>query len=170
VAGRKFDLACLLQKPLLPGWVADKSGRPVMYSISSKDKRGHRMLLPLGSINDFSSYKGFGLGMIVEIMAGQLSFADGFADFARSRLGHIFVALNISAFGDASLFKANMDSMLAKVCATKPVDPHARVWYAGLRQSENERERLASGIPLHSSVVKRLEEIASRLGIAYDLA
>lgn len=170
IAGKKFELAALLNKALLPGWIAEKDGRPRMVSSPPSKEALRRMLLPLGSTNELSSYKGFGLGMIVEILAGQLSFAEGFPDFRPWRTGHFFAAVNIGAFGEVSAFKAHMDSMLAKVCATKPVDSDARVWYAGLRQHENECERLAAGIPLHVTVVQWLRDTAARLGISFDLA
>jgi L-2-hydroxycarboxylate dehydrogenase (NAD+) len=170
VAGTKLKIARLIKKSLLAGWVSDRDGRPRMFPSEPYGQNERRMMLPLGSTNELSSYKGFGLGMVVEILAGQLSFAEGFADLRSSRLAHFFAALNIEAFGDVDEFKAHMDSMLAKICASKPMHPEGRVWYAGLRQSENERERRTHGIPLHTTVVGWLKETASGLGIPFDLA
>ena len=169
VAGTKLKLARVLNKPLLAGWTSDRDGRPRMFPAPPYGQGDKTMMLPLGSTNALSSYKGFGLGMVVEILAGQLSFAEGFADLRSSRLAHFFAALNVDAFGDVDEFKANMDSMLAKICASKPLQPGGKVWYAGLRQSENERERRTMGIPLHSTVVKWLKETAFGLGVPFNL-
>src|SRR5207248_2642095 len=66
-------------------------------------------MLPLGSPT--AGHKGFGLSMIVDVLAGVLT-GSGFALGANSldaNIGHFFWALDITAFGSRDEFLARVD-------------------------------------------------------------
>lgn len=58
----------LLKKQAIPkGWALDKHGKPTTDPAAFLDDG---VLMPLGGVELHSGYKGFGLGMMVEIFCG----------------------------------------------------------------------------------------------------
>ena len=160
VAGGKLNLAKRLGTNLLPGWIADERGVPIMTEgpIPAKYFR-----LPLGSTREFGSHKGYGFSMMVVVMGAMLA-GRGMSDGGEGGSAHHFAAYNISAFTELETFKKNMDTALRTLRETKPAPGHDRVVYAGLLAYEEEQRRRANGIPLHRDVVKYLDGIASEMG------
>ena len=171
IAGNKIGLARRLDKPMLPGWVAKDDGTPDMDGGSAAEFAAGsvRMQLPLGSTRELGSHKGYSLGVIVDVLCGQLSFAPGFAALANNRRGHFVAAYDVAAFGDVAEFKRNMDGMLEGLRDTKPAPGHDRVYYAGLPEYETEIERRRDGIPLHPEVVEWFRGICAELSIPFTL-
>src|SRR5918996_4983867 len=60
IAGNKVRLAARVGAPLLPGWVADKEGNPIMDETPASE-RGQFWHLPLGGTREQGSHKGYGL-------------------------------------------------------------------------------------------------------------
>jgi LDH2 family malate/lactate/ureidoglycolate dehydrogenase len=127
------------------------------------------MQLPLGSTRELGSHKGYGLGVMVDILCGQLSFAAGFGSLDLKRRGHFVAAYDVSAFGDLDEFKTNMDGMLKGLRETKPMPGQDRVLYAGLPEAEVLEERTKNGVPLHPEVIDWFKGICAEYEIFYDL-
>jgi L-2-hydroxycarboxylate dehydrogenase (NAD+) len=172
IAGNKIGLANRLGKPMSPGWVAKEDGSPEMEEGGFADfaVNSVRAQLPLGSTRELGSHKGYGLGVMVDILCGQLSFAPGFGSLARTRRAHFVAAYSVDAFGDVDEFKENMDGMLSGLAATKPMPGHDRVYYAGLPEHEMRIERREKGVPLHPEVVDWFRDICAEFEIPFDLA
>ncbi len=171
IAGNKIGLANRMGKGMSPGWVADDDGTPDMTGGAVADFAANsmRMQLPLGSTRELGSHKGYGLGVIVDILCGQLSFAPGFGTLSRTRRAHFVAAYSVDAFGDVDEFKANMDGMVSGLAATKPMPGEERVLYAGLPEYETREERRANGVPLHPEVVDWFRDICAEFEITFDL-
>ncbi|HAG56225.1 MAG TPA: malate dehydrogenase, partial [Dehalococcoidia bacterium] len=172
IAGNKIGLANRLGKEMSPGWVANADGTPDMEGGSMVDFVANttRAQLPLGSTRELGSHKGYSLGVMVDILCGQLSFAPGFNSLARTRRAHFVAAYSVDAFGDVDEFKENMDGMLKGLAATKPMPGHDRVYYAGLPEHETRIERRETGVPLHPEVVEWFRGICAEFEITFDLA
>ena len=172
IAGNKIGLANRLGKPMEPGWIANEDGSPNMDGGSTHDFiiNSIRTQLPLGSTRELGSHKGFGLGTMVDILCGQLSFASGFASLDQNRRAHFVAAYDISAFGDVNEFKNNMDGMLKGLRETKPMPGKERVIYAGLPEMEAFEERKEKGIPLHPEVIDWFKDICNKFQIKYELS
>jgi L-2-hydroxycarboxylate dehydrogenase (NAD+) len=164
IAGNKIRLAARMGSPLLPGWVADKSGEPIMTETPPQE-RGQIFHLPLGGTRELGSHKGYGLALMVEILGSLLSGALPCVLDSDSGFKHYFAAYNIAAFTDVEQFKANMDQMLRTLRTTKPAKGHERVLYPGLSEYEDEQERRVHGIPLHKEVIQWFSNITGELGI-----
>jgi len=164
IANNKVHLAARMGTTLLPGWVTDKAGRPIMEE-SPPLERGQYFLLPLGATREMGSHKGYGLALMVEILGSLLSGAVPHALDPSSGYKHYFAAYNIAAFTDVEQFKENMDQMLRSLRSTKTAQGHDRVLYPGLLEYEEEQERRSLGIPLHKEVVNWFGKITSDLGI-----
>ncbi len=173
IAGNKVGLAVRLDQPMQAGWVAHDDGTPDMEGgqrIREFAAQTQRMQLPVGGTREMGSHKGYGLGTVVEILCGQLSFAPGFADLTTARRGHFVAAYSIDAFGPADEFKDSMDSMLRMLRETKPMPGQDRVAYAGLLESEEEIDRLERGVPLHPEVIDWFKGICAEFDIPFELA
>jgi LDH2 family malate/lactate/ureidoglycolate dehydrogenase len=171
IAGNKIGLARRMGKPMQPGWVANDDGSPDMEGGAAAEFAANsvRMQLPLGSTRELGSHKGYSLGVVVDILCGQLAFAPGFGTLALNRRAHFVAAYDIEAFGDLDEFKANMDGMLKGLADTKPAPGHDRVYYAGLPEYETEQERRKIGIPLHPEVVEWFKGICAEFQIPFTL-
>lgn len=169
IAGNKFSLARRVGSNLLPGWVADEEGNPVMEEIPPPDgDRGYGDLLPLGGTRENGSHKGYGLLMMVDILGGMLSGSvPGMFDthYFESAYKHYFAAYNIDSFTDVDNFKNNMDQMLKTLRETKPAPGNDRVLYPGLSEHEEEQDRRANGVPLHTEVIGWFKSLEEELGV-----
>ena len=171
IAGNKIGLANRMGKGMSPGWVANEDGTPDMDGGAVADFAANsvRMQLPTGSTRELGSHKGYSLGVMVDILCGQLSFAPGFGTLSRTRRAHFVAAYSVEAFGDVSEFKENMDGMLKGLAATKPMAGHDRVYYAGLPEHEVRIERRKNGVPLHPEVIDWFRDICGEFEIKFDL-
>ncbi|MCL0031195.1 Ldh family oxidoreductase [Dehalococcoidia bacterium] len=176
IAAGKITLARRLGQSMEPGWVANEDGTPNMestpthHSSQLKTSTGLEMQLPLGSTRELGSHKGYGLGVMVDILSGQLSFARGFASLDEDRRAHFVAAYAVSAFGEVEEFKNNMDEMLRGLSETKPMPGISRVLYAGQPEEETLMERTENGIPLHPEVIDWFKDICGELQIKYNLS
>jgi len=72
VANNKITLARRSGIRLLPGWIADVDGTPIMEEVDPPPP-GIDRILPLGSTREMGSHKGYGLAGVVDIMSGILT-------------------------------------------------------------------------------------------------
>lgn len=167
IAGNKLGLARRVGALMEPGWIAEPDGTPIMDHRPVPDVERYPPLLPLGGTREQGSHKGYGLGLMVEILTTMLAGATpGMNDPESPLARHHFAAYNIAAFTDLDDFKATMDNMLETLVETRPAPGHERVVYPGLPEHENERERRAHGIPLHREVIDWFNSATDELGVA----
>ncbi|MQF69180.1 Ldh family oxidoreductase [SAR202 cluster bacterium AD-804-J14_MRT_500m] len=166
IPDNKVLIARRLGIDLLPGWLADDQGAPVMESIPAPDP--HR-LVPLGSTREMGSHKGYSLGCVVEILCSVLS-GDGFGAIRpRGTFAHYVAAYSIEAFTDTLEFKEMMDDFLRSLKATPPAPGHERVLVAGQLEWEAELDRREHGIPLHKEVIQWVQDVCAELSIPFSL-
>ena len=169
IASGKIMLARRLGRELLPGWVADEHGTPIMEETPLPPVRPDGFpvarLLPLGGTRELGSHKGYGLLAMVEVLSGILTGGGYGVAAGRPNFNHYVAAYNIEAFMDAGEFKRTMDEWLRMLKSTVTAPGHERVLYPGLPEAETERERRANGIPLHREVVEWFEHICGELSI-----
>jgi L-2-hydroxycarboxylate dehydrogenase (NAD+) len=164
IANNKVRLATRMGSNLMPGWVTDKEGNPIMDEVQPQE-RGEYFLLPLGATRELGSHKGYGLGLMVETLCTMLSGTLPFGLERSTGYKHYFAAYNISAFTDVDTFKEHMDQMLEWLRETRPAPGQERVLYPGLLEYEEERERREHGIPLHREVIQWFGKITSEMGL-----
>jgi LDH2 family malate/lactate/ureidoglycolate dehydrogenase len=159
----KIMLARRAGTRLVNGWAADQEGRPTN---DPEVAWAARNLLPLGGTYEQGSHKGYGLGVLVDILCGILSGAGVRTDpELGAGVAHFFGALRIDAFRPGEAFKSMTDRYLRMLRTTTPVEGHERVYYAGLPEHETRQERKQTGIPLHEGVVAELRGLAKSLGV-----
>jgi LDH2 family malate/lactate/ureidoglycolate dehydrogenase len=171
VAVGKLTIASRWGKPIPEGWGLDAQGRP---TTSAKDVLSSRLLSPLGGSRELGSHKGYGLGVMVDILSGVLSggvYGDrldrsGARERKESNTGHCFAAIDVKRFRPLGDFTAAMDDMLQALNDTPRADGQERVYTAGEPEAETERQRRVHGIPVAPALVRQCNEIASEVDVS----
>ncbi len=115
-------------------WGSDAQGCP---SDDPREVIERGFLTPLGGSAEGSSYKGYGLVTMVDILAGGLSRTLNGAGRAgrepqsRRNSGHFVLALDPGLFGDGAAFVAAVDAYCHRLPATPPAGPAQPVLVAG---------------------------------------
>ena len=122
----------------------------------------------MGSQPETSSYKGYGLAIVVDILCGVLSGMGASPGLGRN-FSHFFGALRIDAFRPANEFKAMMDEMGADLRATPTLPGYERVLVPGDKEARAREERLKEGIPLHPPVAESLLALGRELDVPLEL-
>lgn len=145
------------------GWMIDREGRP----ITDPKRAGEGFLLPIGG------YKGYGLALVVGLLAGTLNGAamgrdvvDFNADAASAtNTGQAIVAIDIAAFGDVAEFKRRVDRLVRELRASTRMPGVDRIWMPGEQSHARRAENARRGIPLPPQLAQNLDQVAAELGI-----
>lgn len=166
-AAGKLEIAARHDKPIPVGWALDEHARD---TTDPRVGQKARLLLPLGSTREGGSHKGYGLGIMVEILCGVLSGSVAALNDAKTPdRGHFFGAINIDSFRPAAEFKTDMDLMLAELRATPPLEDHEQVYVAGDIEQNTAEDRTTNGIPLLPSILEDLKALGNEHNVKYDL-
>ena len=162
VAFGKLEIAKRKGASIPHGWAVDKNGNPIS---DPEDGFEGGALLPLGSSAELGSYKGYGLAVLVDILAGVLSGMGYSVTLSEEdgKVAHFLGAIRVDGFRPVDEFKEMMDDMLANLRATPPVSGGERVLVPGQIEHETKQERSRHGIPLHPEVLYGLKEQAQKL-------
>ncbi len=165
VAGGKLEIAMRQGKPIPPGWAVDAEGGDTTDAFAL---RNGGALLPLGSRTETSSHKGYGLGLMVDILTGILPGMGSALFIPRGQpdQGQWFAAWRIDAFTELAEFKANMREMADRIRATKAAPGEPPVLIPGDPEAAARAERTRLGIPLDPETVTQLRELGAETGIA----
>ncbi len=164
VARGNLILASKLKKPIPPTWALDEEGRPT----EDPDTGLRGSLMPVGG------HKGAGLALVVAILGGLLAgspFGTGCGDIfdmtRPQRLGHLVMALDITAFGPASEFLQAMDGMIADLKNTPRAEGVEDIWMPGEMERRRREERLRDGLPVSRVVLEEVRAVGAEFGVKW---
>jgi L-2-hydroxycarboxylate dehydrogenase (NAD+) len=120
-----------------------KNGEPIPESWSLGDA-----LLPLGGAGtERGGHKGYGLGLLVDILAAALSAGTlgtdlplGSEDPLPGEISHFLGAFRIDGFRDAAAFKSDMDALLRDHKQSEKAPGHLRIYLAGEQSYQRSTE------------------------------
>ncbi len=146
------------------GWMIDRQGNALL----DPRRASEGFLLPIGG------YKGYGLALMVGLLAGTLNGAamgrdtiDFNADQkTTTNTGQAICAIDIAAFDDVAAFKSRVDTLAADLRGSERMPGVDRIWLPGEQSHGKRIEYLRDGIPVADGVVATLAQLAARLGIA----
>ena len=150
--------------PTPDGWVLDSEGRPSNDPLVASEKGG--FLTSLGGSPENSSYKGYGLSAMVNILTSCLSGSTLITDPMHTRkpqgldIGHFFMAIDPTLFRDPGAFEADVATFCGEMRATTPSDPARPVMVAGDPQWKNAERRMVEGIPVGPGLLNQVRQIA----------
>jgi LDH2 family malate/lactate/ureidoglycolate dehydrogenase len=145
------------------GWMVDREGKP----LTDPRRAGEGFLLPIGG------YKGYGLALVVGLLAGTLNGAamgkeviDFNADFATpTNTGQAIVAIDPAAFGDVGRFKAAVDQLIRDLRGAERMPGVDRIRMPGEQSHERIRTQRESGIAIAPGLMNTLDRLAEHLEI-----
>ncbi|MDB5955416.1 Ldh family oxidoreductase [Ramlibacter sp.] len=145
------------------GWMIDRQGEP----LTDPKRAEEGFLMPIGG------YKGYGLAMIVGLLAGTLNGAAmgsetidfNHDDVTVTNTGQAIVAIDPDAFGELDAFKARVDKLVRELRASERMPGVDRIWMPGeqshARRIVNERE----GLALPPALRAQLDAFARDIGM-----
>jgi uncharacterized oxidoreductase len=165
VAEGKIRLAHHRGDKVPEGWIIDSEGNP---TTNPADQLGDPpgAILPLGGA---VGYKGYGMGMMVELMGGLLS-GEGCASGERvfKSNGVFFTVCDPSFFTDEETYDREIESLISHVMSSR-VDPKiGEILLPGELEFRTEKKRREEGIPVDDATWDLLVEVAQKLGIDHD--
>jgi LDH2 family malate/lactate/ureidoglycolate dehydrogenase len=149
------------------GWVIDPQGNP----ITDPARAGEGFMLPIGG------HKGFGLNMVIGMLAGVLNGAAFGEDVIDHRIdwetptdsGQAFLAVRPDLFRDLDEFKADMDRHIRTFLGSAPM-PGKTIRLPGHNAATLEEENRRLGVPLKPALHADLQALADELGLEDRLA
>ncbi len=168
----KIQVHSKRQEAIPLGWGIAKTGEPTVDPDAVLDEGA---LQPLGGPDYLRGYKGYGLALLVDILAGVLSgSASGPAvgrptDDRAANVGHFFLAVRIDAIRALDLFQGGMDDLIREIRQAAKVPGHDRIYIHGEKEFERAERCAVEGVPMLEPVVESLREIGGRIGVPFDL-
>ena len=145
------------------GWMIDRQGRPLLDPKRSEEG----FLMPIGG------YKGYGLSLVVGILAGTLNGAAmgravidfNHDDHSVTNTGQAIAVIDPSAFGDVAEFKARVDQLVRELRGSERMPGVERIWLPG-EQSEAKRTAYErDGIPIAPALLTQLNTVSAQLNV-----
>jgi L-2-hydroxycarboxylate dehydrogenase (NAD+) len=146
------------------GWMMDRQGNP----LTDPKRANEGFLLPIGG------YKGYGLALIIGLLAGNLNGAamgKDVVDFnnddtTETNTGHAIIAINIEAFQPLAEFKLGMDTLIRDIRNSQRLPGVDRIRLPGEGTHVARADREQHGIPMPEALLAALDQLAGDLKIA----
>jgi L-2-hydroxycarboxylate dehydrogenase (NAD+) len=164
----KVKTKALRGETMPEGWMIDRGGKP----LTDPKRADEGMLLPLGGME--AGYKGYGLALIIGLLAGTLGGAAmgkqvidfNHDDSSVTNTGQAIAAINVAAFGDVDTFKASVDTLIGDLRGSSRMPGVERITVPGERSHETRALRTDRGIPIAPQLMRGLDQLADELGVA----
>lgn len=175
VAANKVRVRALKGEDVPPGWVVDGEGRAVTdggEALAFALERPEGGLNPIGGTREMGSHKGYGLGLMAQILGATLAgaaFAPRRQPGEPDNIGHFFLAIDPAAFRPLAGFQSDLDEVIDTLHGARRADPHQPVLVAGDPERLARAERAAAGIPLPEALRTQLRGLAEAAGAPYLL-
>lgn len=146
------------------GWMIDRQGKP----LTDPKRAEEGFLVPIGG------HKGYGLALIVGLLAGTLNGAAmgrDVVDFNHDHVtptntGQSVLVIDLAAFGEPAVFKAALDHLVHELRSSERLPGVDRIWLPGEQSHQRRQKYAAEGIPLSDGQLADLIALAAELGIA----
>lgn len=146
------------------GWALDRDGNPTTDPTAALDGGS---LLPMGG------YKGYGLTLVMDVLAGLLT-GSGYSRQVGSlhheltrgmNLGLLMGALRVESFMPLPVFRELVDRYIERLKTSTPAPGFERVCLPGELESEARARRSTEGIPIPPKVWEALVTTGQGLGL-----
>jgi len=160
VARGKVRKAQRLGEKIPLGWALDESGMPT-------DDPGAALkgtLLPIGGP------KGYGLALMVDVLAGMLSGATFGRDIKSfhqllgpTNVGALTLAIDVERFMPLGQFRDLMKGYIASIRGSRKATGTARIYLPGQIESEKEKSSRERGIELKAASIEMVNQMLEKL-------
>jgi L-2-hydroxycarboxylate dehydrogenase (NAD+) len=146
------------------GWMIDREGKPLL----DPRRANEGFLLPIGG------YKGYGLALMIGLLAGTLNGAamgKDVVDFnaddtTPTNTGHAIVAIDVAAFQPVAEFKQAVDALVRDLRHSRTLPGVERIRIPGEGSHAARADRREHGIPIPAALRTALDTLAGELEIA----
>ena len=160
----KVKLAAQKGESIPDTWMIDRNGQP----ITDPQKSSEGSLLPIGG------YKGYGLAVMIGLLAGALNNAavgKSTIDFNAhhdliTNTGQTIIAVDPSAFGDPARFVERVITLVNDLKASSRLPGVNQIRVPGDGAAKSMAQRLKLGIPISPELKESLNQCAKECGIA----
>lgn len=164
VAGSKISLKAVRNEKMPEGWMIDREGNSVTDPTLLWENPDGTAIMPLGGFQ--FGHKGFGLGFMIDAIAGGLTWAGcSQAKPTRGASGIVMIAMRIEDFIDLEVYQQEIEALIEWVKSSPTLPGVEDVYVPGEYEFRSRQERLKSGIPIEEKTWNELVETASSLGV-----
>jgi LDH2 family malate/lactate/ureidoglycolate dehydrogenase len=160
VARGKIRLAERKKEPIPLGWAYDETGAETTDPTAAMKGT----LVPIGGP------KGYGLALMVDILAGLLSgskYGQGIKTFHQlvgpTGVGVFSLAIDIERFMPLKQFNELIQAYLASIKSSKKAKGVSRIYIPGERKFEKEKQSLKEGVEVSEGLAKNLNTLLEKV-------
>ena len=165
VAGGKVHAAAREGRSIPLGWAIDSQGVPTTDPKKYEEEGG--ATVPL------AGHKGFGLALLIEILAGVMTGGGIRTDLksyaqhpeSPSDIGHFFMAIDIETIMPIEEFKGRIDSLITGISSSPKAQGVDRICLPGEMEYEREEKAKTEGFVLDDGAMANLKGLAQDLGL-----
>jgi LDH2 family malate/lactate/ureidoglycolate dehydrogenase len=149
------------------GWITDGDGLPTTELGDWPN---------VGSMLPMAGHKGYGLALMVEVLAGVLS-GSGVTQGVKpwlgilsegSETGHAFIAIDVGRFMPIAEFKQRMDTMIRDIHGSPKAKGSDRIWLPGEMEWERREVALREGMLMPEIVLNSLAKLSKEVGRDFE--
>jgi len=145
------------------GWMIDRDGKP----LTDPKRADEGFLLPIGG------YKGYGLALVIGLLAGTLNGAAmgrdvvdfNADDVTPTNTGQAVLAISLDAFGEPDAFMRRVDDVIRTLRGSARMPGVDRIRLPGEMSHAKRLDRLENGVPIPAPLLQALETLAGTLEI-----
>jgi LDH2 family malate/lactate/ureidoglycolate dehydrogenase len=157
------------------GWVVDEKGKGTTDTKafqklfwSTCPDGGHLFLG--GEGEDSGGHKGFGLGLLVDLLSAGLSLGRWSLHTFETKgkgsgIAHFFGAIKLDIFGDAAQIKKHVASILDEVRSSHKAEGQDRIYIHGEKEAEARARALKAGIEIDEETCLLFEKYGKQFEI-----
>ena len=166
VAQGKIIVANINGQKIPDNWALDAEGNPT--TDPAEALKG--FLLPM------AGPKGYGIAVVMEILAGVLSGSDTgihlgsiYNDLEHPQdCGNFFMAIDLNAFGDVDEFKKRMDEYITDIKKGKKAKDTKEIFMPGEIELRKEIKALEGSLEIEDDTFKPLVDLAEKYNVELD--
>ncbi|AXE88768.1 Ldh family oxidoreductase [Streptomyces sp. Go-475] len=155
------------------GWLQDASGQPVTDPAALD--RGEGFLMWLGGRPETGAFKGYGLALVVEVLAALVAGAglgpapeafggDGSPTGRDDDIGFLALAVQPAALRPREDFLSDAAGMFQSLLDCPPLQAGSPVGYPGTREAAYEEDARRHGVAVSEALYAELGEVAETIG------
>jgi LDH2 family malate/lactate/ureidoglycolate dehydrogenase len=160
VARGKIRRAHRMKETIPPGWAFDETGNPTTDPAAALK----------GTLAPIGGPKGYGLAVMVDILAGMLSGSKYGSDVKTfhqpegpTGVGVCCIAIDVEKFMPVQNFKSLLHSYTEAIRASKKAGGVSRIYLPGEIEAEKERLSLRDGIEIPPGTAKDLNDLLEKV-------
>lgn len=175
VAMGKIEVAARRGGTMPLGWAVDGNGKDTADAASVAEnsrfnKSPYGGLLYLGGATEtHGGHKGYGLGLLVELLTAGLSM--GYPSYSTYTEGcgicHYFQATRMDLFGKPEEIKDHIAEILDRIKTSPKADGEERIYIHGEKEHERRLRSLEDGVWLDAATWQRLDQYADLFGVPH---